>query len=110
MLKESRINSGLFFLTDICRSSTKTYLMDIEVKKETAPVKKNFDFVDTIRCISMFGIVFEHSAVLWGTKYSTIGDTLLQVITMQFWKFATIAFFLIGGFLINYKFTEYTPA
>jgi len=83
--------------------------MEIEIKKETAPVKKNFDFVDTIRCISMFGIVFEHSAVLWGTKYSTMGDTFLQVITMQFWKFATIAFFLIGGFLINYKFTEYTP-
>lgn len=72
--------------------------------------KKNFDFVDTIRCISMMGIVFEHSAVLWGIKFVAISDQILQIATMQFFKFATIAFFLIGGFLINYKFTEYTPA
>ncbi|WP_443945670.1 acyltransferase family protein [Pedobacter sp. AW1-32] len=73
------------------------------------PLKKNFDFVDTIRCISMFGIVYEHSAVLWGMHYTKTSDIWLQVMAMQFWKFATIAFFLIGGFLINYKFTEYTP-
>ncbi|MCX2586145.1 acyltransferase family protein [Pedobacter sp. MR22-3] len=83
--------------------------MDTESTHKAAPEKKNFNFVDTIRCISMFGIVFEHSAVLWGIKYSATCDTWLQVVTMQFWKFATIAFFLIGGFLINYKFTEYTP-
>jgi len=83
--------------------------MDIELKKNEIPVKKSFDFVDTIRCISMFGIVYEHSAVLWGLKYTSTADTWLQIMAMQFWKFATIAFFIIGGFLINYKFTEYTP-
>jgi len=70
---------------------------------------KSFNFVDTIRCISMMGIVFEHSATLWGSNYATDGETFLQIAVMQFFKFATIAFFLIGGFLINYKFTEYTP-
>ncbi|MCZ4243487.1 acyltransferase family protein [Pedobacter punctiformis] len=83
--------------------------MDIELKKEETPLKKNFDFVDTIRCISMIGIVFEHSASMWGIKYASQNDTWIQISTMQFWKFATIAFFLIAGFLINYKFTEYTP-
>ncbi|WP_344769839.1 acyltransferase [Pedobacter ginsengiterrae] len=72
-------------------------------------LKKNFNFVDTIRCISMMGIVFEHSATLWGAKYDSVGETILQIASMQFFKFATVAFFLIGGFLINYKFTEYTP-
>ncbi len=74
-----------------------------------APPKKNFDFVDTIRCISMIGIVFEHCSVLWTDMYTDIGDRLIQASVMQFFKFATIAFFLIGGFLINHKFTEYTP-
>jgi len=73
------------------------------------PEKKNFDFVDTIRCISMIGIVFEHCSVLWKDMYVDYGDRLFQASVMQFFKFATIAFFLIGGFLINHKFTEYTP-
>jgi len=83
--------------------------MDSELKALQTQEKKSFNFVDTIRCISMIGIVFEHSAILWGAKYNNTTDVWLQVTTMQFWKFATIAFFLIGGFLINYKFTEYTP-
>lgn len=74
-----------------------------------ALAKKNFDFVDTIRCISMIGIVFEHSSVLWNDIYANTGDRIIQASVMQFFKFATIAFFLIGGFLINHKFTEYTP-
>ncbi len=74
-----------------------------------APAKKNFDFVDTIRCISMIGIVFEHCSVLWADIYRNTADQLAQASVMQFFKFATIAFFLIGGFLINHKFTEYTP-
>ncbi len=57
----------------------------------------------------MIGIVFEHCSVLWNDVYSNIGDRLIQASVMQFFKFATIAFFLIGGFLINYKFSEYTP-
>jgi probable poly-beta-1,6-N-acetyl-D-glucosamine export protein len=83
--------------------------MDIELQKTELSQKTNFDFVDTIRCISMVGIVYEHSTVLWGVKYNNTTDIWIQVMAMQFWKFATIAFFLIGGFLINYKFTEYTP-
>lgn len=72
--------------------------------------KKNFDFVDTIRCVSMIGIVFEHSASLWGVQYSSSEGTALQIASMQIFKFATIVFFLIGGFLINHKFTEYTAS
>ena len=71
--------------------------------------KKNFDFVDTIRCISMIGIVFEHSEQIGVPHYSELSSQLFQASFMQFFKFATIAFFLIAGFLINYKFTEYTP-
>lgn len=72
-------------------------------------VKKNFDFVDTIRCISMIGIVFEHSCVFWDFTYLNKLDTFVEISIMQFFKFGTIAFFLIGGFLINHKFQEYTP-
>jgi len=74
-----------------------------------SPTKKNFDFIDSIRAIAMFGIVFEHSSAFWFIKYSEPSDQLIQAGYMQLAKFATIVFFLISGFLINYKFTEYTP-
>lgn len=57
----------------------------------------------------MIGIVFEHCSVLWGDLYVGTNDRIIQASAVQFFKFATIAFFLIGGFLINHKFTEYTP-
>ncbi|MEJ2882485.1 acyltransferase [Pedobacter sp. GR22-6] len=73
------------------------------------PGKQNFDFVDTIRCIAMIGIVFEHSTTLGWFKYTLFSEQLLQASVMEFFKFATISFFLISGFLINHKFAEYTP-
>lgn len=73
------------------------------------PIKKNFDFVDTIRCISMIGIVFEHSEVFGVANYASFYTSFAQAAGIQFFKFATVAFFLIAGFLINHKFVEYTP-
>jgi len=81
--------------------------MNTELTKETAPLKKNFDFVDTIRCISMIGIVLEHSPIVGNDIYSNNFDTFIGASFIQLFKFSTIAFFLIGGFLINYKFQEY---
>lgn len=57
----------------------------------------------------MIGIVFEHSAIVGEPKTSEFYIGMLHVSVMQFFKFATIVFFLIAGFLINHKFTEYTP-
>ncbi len=80
----------------------------MEKKREENTVKKNFDFVDTIRCISMMGIVFEHSAAIQSGIYSSSFDTAVESSLIQSFKFSTIAFFLIGGFLINHKFQEYS--
>ncbi|WP_316769735.1 acyltransferase [Pedobacter frigiditerrae] len=71
--------------------------------------KKNFDFIDSIRGIAMLGIVLEHSSAFWLLKYESYNDKLIQAGYMTVFKFATITFFLISGFLINHKFTEYTP-
>lgn len=68
---------------------------------------KNFDFVDTIRCISMMGIVWEHSSAISIETYTDTSSLLVQSFTLQVFKFVTIAFFLIAGFLINHKFQEY---
>lgn len=76
--------------------------------KEEAAEKKSFDFVDAIRCISMMGIVFEHSGAVDAGRYSSVVDTAVESLLVQSFKFSTIAFFLIGGFLINHKFQEYT--
>lgn len=72
-------------------------------------LKKNFDFIDAVRGIAMLGIVIEHSSAFWLLKYTNYSDRLIQAGYMQLFKFATIAFFLISGFLINHKFAEYTP-
>ncbi|MEQ7798430.1 acyltransferase [Pedobacter sp. ASV1-7] len=80
----------------------------IEKKGTKVKEKKNFDFVDTIRCISMVGIVFEHCTMIGEPYYENFYSSAFQASFMQFFKFATIIFFLIGGFLINHKFTEYT--
>lgn len=73
-----------------------------------ASEKKNYDFIDAIRCIAMIGIVSEHSV---GTYAFAIGSPLYwaQIVLMQAAKFGTIAFFLLAGFLISDKFTTYTP-
>ncbi|MFD0751509.1 acyltransferase [Mucilaginibacter calamicampi] len=74
-----------------------------------APVKKNYDFIDAIRCIAMMAIVVEHSI---GSYNFTKGTDLYWAYIgfTQFAKFGTIAFFLLAGFLISEKFTDYTPA
>lgn len=74
----------------------------------TTVEKKNFDFVDTIRCISMMGIVWEHSSIISIELYTDSASLLLQSMSIQAFKFVTIAFFLIAGFLINHKFQEYS--
>lgn len=76
--------------------------------KEPLSIKKNFDFVDTIRCLSMIGIVFEHVEEFGSYNYASFYTSMLQISVVQFFKFSTVAFFLIAGFLINHKFAEYT--
>jgi probable poly-beta-1,6-N-acetyl-D-glucosamine export protein len=74
-----------------------------------APAKKNYDFIDAIRCLSMIAIVAEHSI---GSYSFTKGTKIYWVYVglMQLTKFGTVAFFLLAGFLISEKFTAYTPA
>jgi hypothetical protein len=84
--------------------------MNIELKKEAAPVKKNFDFVDSIRCLAMMGIVMEHST--YNGTYIFKGfppSHILYISLIQFPKFGTAAFFILAGFLLGSKFVDYTP-
>jgi probable poly-beta-1,6-N-acetyl-D-glucosamine export protein len=83
--------------------------MNTEPIKVTTPKTKNFSFVDSIRCISMMGIVIEHCGVVPPNHYSRQFENIFESCIIQSFKFSTIAFFLIGGFLINHKFEEYTP-
>lgn len=73
-----------------------------------APTKRNYDFIDHIRCLAMISIVFEHS---FGAHefpiYSSKFWAYLSVI--QIGKYGTVIFFLLAGFLIGDKFTDYTP-
>jgi hypothetical protein len=71
--------------------------------------KKNFDFVDTIRCIAMIGIVFEH-AVYNGSDIFQLYSTkhIIYIGLLQLSKFGTIAFFVLAGFLLGSKFFSYS--
>lgn len=78
---------------------------------DTSTLKKNYDFVDAIRAIAMIGIVSEHAIFFPEQNYHP--TNLLQydayAILFQFVKFGTINFFLLAGFLISVKFTDYSP-
>jgi hypothetical protein len=74
------------------------------------PAKRNYVFIDNIRCIAMMSIVADHSF--------NVGDYIFKAHTASFWiysiniqlaKFGTVSFFLLAGFLLGDKFAEYTP-
>jgi hypothetical protein len=72
------------------------------------PSKRNYDFIDHIRCLSMMSIVFEHAfATEKITLYTSKFWAYLGIIQVA--KFGTVIFFLLAGFLIGDKFTDYTP-
>ena len=65
--------------------------------------KKNFDFVDSIRCLAMIGIVLEHS--IYNGTYIFDGfppKHILYICLIQLSKFGTIAFFILAGFLLQF--------
>ena len=68
----------------------------------------NYNFIDHIRCISMMTVIFEHGfgshdLPLHATKF------WIYISFIQAAKFGTVIFFMIAGFLISEKFTDYTP-
>ena len=78
---------------------------------ETPTPKKNYAFIDSIRCIAMISIVMEHAMSLASSLYHPKNHSELLILSFisQIGKFGTICFFLLAGFLIGEKFTDYTP-
>jgi len=71
--------------------------------------KKNFDFVDTIRCIAMMAIVWEHC--VYNGTYIFNDFSIKHIVyigLIQLSKFGTIAFFILAGFLLGNKFFTYS--
>jgi hypothetical protein len=69
--------------------------------------RTNYIFVDNIRFISMAAVVAMHSTLGFG---SLIGvDSNLSVALIQPFKFGTIGFFLISGFLMGDGLTRRSP-
>ena len=72
--------------------------------------KKNFDFIDSIRCLAMMGIVMEHSVFNGVFIYKGFpAEHILYMSLIQLPKFGTAAFFILAGFLLGSKFVDYTP-
>ncbi|RZL47054.1 MAG: hypothetical protein EOP00_13105, partial [Pedobacter sp.] len=74
--------------------------MPVEFKQE----KINYTFVDSLRFIAIITIVIEHSYLYPTSMYFTDpGEQWIQAITMQLFKFGTITFYILAGFLIGDK-------
>ena len=58
----------------------------------------------------MVSIVMEHSSLLLGKNFTSLSDQLVQVTSIQLFKYGTIIFFLVSGFLIGDKFETYSSA
>jgi hypothetical protein len=73
--------------------------------------RKNYDFINAIRGIAMMFIVMEHSIYFQPSLYNPVGfREFIYCTLIQISKFGTIIFFVIAGFLIGEKFTDYTPS
>jgi hypothetical protein len=78
---------------------------------DQARPKKNYDFISAIRGIAMMGIVAEHCVTAGNYTYPFGSAKYWVYLTMvQLTKFGTITFFLLAGFLMGDKFTDYSPS
>lgn len=85
-----------------------TETIKTDIKKTTYP------FVDLVRFIATMGIVFLHSeAPLGGHEYNSVMHNVNHVeyyfALKQLFKFSTICYFLIAGFLLADKITDRSP-
>lgn len=72
--------------------------------------KVNYDFIDYIRFLAIISIVVEHSYFWPATVYfKDLPEQLIQTLSMQIFKFGSIIFFLLAGFLIGDKINSYKP-
>lgn len=72
--------------------------------------KVNYDFIDYIRFIAIISIVIEHS-YFWpiGLYFKDLPEQVIQTFSMQIFKFGSVIFFLLAGFLIGDKIDQYKP-
>ncbi|RZM21615.1 MAG: acyltransferase [Pedobacter sp.] len=68
----------------------------------STPVSTNYGFVNWIRLVATFSIVYEHSLLIY-----TVGPSQVRTYQMvsQPFKFGTICFFIISGYLLGRKLT-----
>jgi len=74
----------------------------------------NYPFVNLVRFIATIGIVFLHSGIpLAGNDYNVVIHKVNHIeyylLLRQLFKFATICYFMIAGFLLADKVTEANP-
>lgn len=99
----------LYFCPVVGSPYRYTLIQKMQNAINEAPKKRNYDFIDHIRALAIIAIVAEHS---FGAGVPLTPASLnwgVYVYMVQLTKFGTIAFFLLAGFLISDKFTDYTP-
>lgn len=78
---------------------------------DDTPAKKNYDFVNNIRCLAMMSIVADHTFNVGSFIFTNYNSAYwIYLFIIQIAKFGTVSFFLLAGFLLGDKFTQYTPS
>lgn len=72
---------------------------------KTLPISTHYSFIDSIRMVSMMGIVWAHISLFSFKKldYNAFDNISIYLPFMQIWKFGVINFFMISGFLLKEK-------
>ena len=66
----------------------------------------NYSFVNSLRFIAIITIVIEHSYLYpKSTYFDVYSEQWIQALAMQLFKFGTITFYILAGFLIGDKIT-----
>lgn len=92
-----------------------TYITKLESENNNASeIKTLYPFVDLIRFISMWGIVWAHTdafppQININNFLSDIGDVWAYIGFKQIFKFSAVCFFMISGFLLSDKMNAINP-
>jgi hypothetical protein len=79
-------------------------------QNNNATITNNYAFIDSLRFISMISIVMEHCGNYFGVQnYPHLLQKIAAVANVDLYKFGTIIFFLLSGFLIGDKIKTTTP-
>ncbi|MFC4212088.1 acyltransferase family protein [Pedobacter lithocola] len=104
MLEIINVKKATLWILKGVKSTDSSYYCRIIMLSPIKKEKLNYDFVDSLRFIAIITIVLEHTYMWPEPKFfKDVYEQSIQLFTMQVFKFGTILFYILAGFLIGDK-------